>query len=58
MKELYIEALEELADEYMDAHPDASWDEAYAACEEDAYDRMTDKYADLIDHARMVRKEQ
>lgn len=51
-KELYIQAHEELIDEYLEAHPDADDNEAYNATADAAYDRMADKYADMIDRAR------
>ncbi len=52
MKELFIEAHEELVSEYLEAHPAAPEAEAYAATADDAYLRMQDKYADMIDAAR------
>jgi hypothetical protein len=52
MKELFIAAHEELVAEYMDAHPDATWGEAYEATADAAYGRYTDKFADMIDAAR------
>ena len=52
MKELYIEAHEELVADYLDKFPAAPEAEAYAATADDAYLRMQDKYADMIDAAR------
>jgi len=57
-KELFMRAHEELVDKYMDDHPEVSWQEAYDATADGAYDRMRDKYADMVDEARMRRKEQ
>ena len=68
MKELFIEAHEELIDEKMldweEAHPNATPEE-YAKAEQRFYDttadaaygRMTDKYAAMIDYARDLKKE-
>ena len=56
-KELYMASHEELIDEYMEAHPDATEQEAYDATADAAYGRMTDKIADMIDYARMMKKE-
>lgn len=52
MKELFIQAHEELVSEYLETHPGATDGEAYAATADDAYLRMQDKYADMIDAAR------
>lgn len=49
MKDMFIEAHEELIGEYLEQHPEASEDEAYDKTAELAYDRMTDKLADKID---------
>ena len=53
MKDLFIQAHEELVNEYLEKHPNATWREAYDKCADAAYDRMRDKYADMIDQARM-----
>ena len=52
MKELFIAAHEELIEEYMADHPDADWNEAYDKTADRAYDRYTDKFADMCDAAR------
>ena len=57
MKELFIEAHEALIEEYLELHPNASWDEAYEACADGAYDRMRDNLADKADFLRMKEKE-
>ena len=68
MKELYIEAHQELIDAAMEkweeAHPnatDAEWRAAearfYDTTADVAYNRMTDKYADMIDRARQAHKD-
>ena len=58
MKELFIECHEELVAEMMDANPLLSEDGAYNKAADFAYERMTDKLADLGDRARMIAKEQ
>lgn len=52
MKELFIQAHEELIAEYMEKHPNASESEAYEVTSDAAYDRMKDKYADMVDAAK------
>ena len=52
MKELFIEAHEELIAEYLDAHPNATDAEAYERTADGAYERMRDKYADMVDAAK------
>ena len=56
-KELFIAAHEELIEEYLEAHPDATWSQAYEATGDAAYNRMRDKFADAADRLRMERKE-
>lgn len=56
MKELFIEAHEELVGKYLEKHPEATEAEAYDKTADAAYDRMRDKYADMIDAARMRAK--
>lgn len=56
-KELYMAAHEELVDQYLEDHPDADWAEAYEKTADGAYSRMRDKYADMIDRARMDAKD-
>jgi len=55
MKELFIEAHEELIAEYLDAHPNATEQQAYDLTVDAALDRMTDMLSDRIDaaHDRM-----
>lgn len=52
MKELFIEAHEELIAEYLEAHPNATEAEAYDATADHAYESMRDKYADMVDAAK------
>ena len=55
MKELFIEAHEELIAEYLDAHPNATEQQAYDNTSSAALNRMSDMLADRIDaaHDRM-----
>jgi hypothetical protein len=52
VKELFIAAHEELIEEYMEAHPDATWSQAYEATGDAAHGRYVDKWADMVDAAR------
>jgi hypothetical protein len=56
-RDWYIEAHEREVAEYMDRHPNASWDRAYNATADRAYDRMRDEMADAADMGRMRAKE-
>lgn len=51
MKELYIAAHEELIEEYLLDHPDATESEAYEKTADAAYNRYVNKYADMVDAA-------
>ena len=51
MKELFIAAHEELIEEYLLDHPDATESEAYDKTADAAYNRYVQKYADLVDAA-------
>lgn len=55
MKELFIEAHEELIAEYLDDHPNATEQQAYDLTADAALDRMSDMLGDRIDaaHDRM-----
>ena len=57
-KELFMAAHELLIEEYLEAHPDATEDEAYEATADGAWDRMRDNIADQIDYLRKKRKEE
>lgn len=56
-KELFMAAHEELVEQYLLDHPDADWNEAYEKTADGAHDRMRDKFADMIDTARLRAKE-
>lgn len=56
-KELYIAAHEEAIEEYLEANPDATEDEAYERTADAAYTRMTDRLAGMADHYRQLRKD-
>lgn len=49
--DLLMAAHDALAGEYMEEHPEATEDEAYAATDDKAWDRMTDNLADMADAA-------
>ena len=56
-KELYIEAHEELIEEFLEEHPGATWSQAYEATADGAWNKAANKYADMIDDYRMRQKE-
>ncbi len=51
-KDDFIVAHEALVEEYLDAHPNATWDQAYSRTADGAWDRSRDMMADRIDAAR------
>jgi hypothetical protein len=55
-KELFMDAHEELIEEYMELHPEVSEAVAYDRTADFAHDRMTDKLYDHADHLNDVRK--
>lgn len=57
MKELWLETHEELVAEFLELNPGISWSTAYEITAEHVNDRLADKYAAMIDHARMMAKE-
>lgn len=56
-KELFIEAHEQLIEEYLEKHPEATWHEAYEKTADAATDRMADNLGDRMDYLRMLKKE-
>ena len=56
-KELFIDAHEELIEIYLEQHPDATEAEAYDKTADAAYERMRDKYADMVDAVRQRKKD-
>lgn len=56
-KEHFIAAHEQLVEEYLEAHPEATEAQAYDRTADAAYDRMRDNLADLADHYRDLAKE-
>lgn len=58
MKELFIQAHEELIEQYLEKHPNADWGEAYDKTADAAYSRMTDKYTDMVDQVRQRMKDE
>lgn len=55
-KEMFIVAHEQLIEEYLEEHPDATWSEAYQVCGEKAYEKMRDMYADAADALKNAAK--
>lgn len=58
MKELYINAHEELIEEYMNNHPEADWLQAYYITADAAYDRYVDKFASMADDIKQRLKDE
>jgi len=52
MKELFIAAHEEMIEQYLLDHPEATWGDAYEATGDGAYEKMKDKYFSMADEAR------
>ena len=48
-KELYIQAHEQLIEEYLSEHQTASENEAYEATADQAWNKMADNMADMAD---------
>ncbi len=57
-KDDFIAAHEALVEEYLEAHPNATWDQAYSRTADGAWDRSRDMMADRIDAALDRMKEQ
>ncbi len=57
-KALWIQAHDELVEEYMEENPSVSWEQAYDRTAEHASERMGDNLADLGDRLRKEMKEQ
>ena len=58
VKELWCAAHDQLIEEYMEEHPDATEEEAVDATADHAQDRMVDTFMALADAAHDRRKEQ
>ncbi len=57
MKDLFIQAHEELIAEYLEHHPEVSEETAYDDTADLAYDRMREMITDQADFERQRRKE-
>lgn len=57
-KDDYIRAHEREVADYLDRHPNATWDEAYDRTADRAYDRMREELADKADHYRQMKKDE
>lgn len=49
-KNLYVETLENLIDDYLEANPEATYDDAYELLADKAYETATDLLADREDY--------
>lgn len=56
-KEWFIEAHEREVAEYLDRHPNATWEQAYDRTADSAYDRMREEMADAADSIRQRAKD-
>lgn len=56
-KELFIECHEELIGEYLEAHPNATDQQAYDATADAAWEMAIDRMADMADRAHDMMKE-
>jgi hypothetical protein len=54
---MWLQAHEDLVAEYLDLNPGTSWSLAYEITADHVNDRLRDRYAEMIDHARMMEKE-
>lgn len=52
MKELFIAGHEELINEFLSAHPEADWSEAYEAVGPAVYRLYQNRRADMVDAAK------
>lgn len=58
MKDLFINAHEELIAQYLLDHPNATWDQACNATADGAYSQMRDKFADMADTMKQKLKDE
>lgn len=56
-KDAYINAHDELIDEYLERHPEADLDTAQKVTEDQVWERYQDNLADAIDRTNDERKE-
>lgn len=57
IKDLYIETLERLIDEYCEKHPGTTYDEAYDKCSDNVNDAIFDAECDRADTEYKRKKE-
>lgn len=57
VKDLYIETLERMIEDYSEEHPGCSYEEAYDACTDGAYTSLGDRMADQADNEYKRKKE-
>jgi hypothetical protein len=51
-KDFYLETLELMIEDYMDEHPEVTWEQAYKVIANKVYDVALDRMADMADHYR------
>lgn len=56
-RDRYMAAHESLIEEFLDANPDAEWEEAYFATCDDAWEREIDIAAEQVDRLRQMRRD-
>jgi hypothetical protein len=56
-KDFYMETLELLISDYMDDHPEITWDQAYKAIVNKVYDVALDRMADMADYYRDMQED-
>lgn len=49
-KDLYAETLENMITDYLEEHPNATWDYAYELLADAAYEAAMDKVADMTEY--------
>ena len=50
-KEMFLEEHERLIEEYMEANPGVTWDQAYRRTGDSVCDAVSERYADMCDRA-------
>ena len=56
-KDFYMETLELLISDYMDEHPEITWDQAYKAIVSKVYDVALDRMADMVDYYKDMQED-
>lgn len=56
-KDFYIETLELMISDYMDEHPEITWEQAYKAIAGKVYDVALDRMAEMADWYREMQED-